>query len=308
MISEQPYKQKITLGQSGNALVLLIAICLILFVGLAFMKAVWYFRFEKELALPLFNKNIMGLFVLPADTDNLLYKPWTLLTHMFVHDNVWKVFANMLWLGCFGYILQDMTGNRKIAPVFIYGGLGGGIAFILACNFLPSLQAQIPYAVSVGAGASVMAVAIVTAMVSPSYRLFPMIGGGLPLWVLTAFYILTALLTTSFSDPAPIIVTLGGALTGFLYMLFFRAGYDWGGWMNRFFDWSSNLFTPAESLKQEELKEELFYKTTVTPYTRTPNITQQRVDEILDKIHQKGFNSLSEDEKTLLSRASKEGI
>ncbi|MBK9939856.1 MAG: hypothetical protein IPP02_16060 [Chitinophagaceae bacterium] len=43
--SEKQYKQKITLGQSGNTLVMLIAICLIAFVGLAFMKAIWYFRF-----------------------------------------------------------------------------------------------------------------------------------------------------------------------------------------------------------------------------------------------------------------------
>ncbi|MBK6382793.1 MAG: rhomboid family intramembrane serine protease [Chitinophagaceae bacterium] len=53
---------------------------------------------------------------MPATTDGILSKPWTVLTHMFVHDNVWKVFANMLWLWCFGYIMQDMMGNKRLFP------------------------------------------------------------------------------------------------------------------------------------------------------------------------------------------------
>ena len=140
--SEKKYKPKIVLGQPGNALVMLIGICLIIFVGLAFMKAVWYFRYNdtQDIALSLYNRNVLGLFTLPADMNALGSRPWTVLTHMFVHDNIWRVFANMLWLWCFGYMLQDMTGNRKIIPVFIYGALGGAIAFVLAYNFMPSLR------------------------------------------------------------------------------------------------------------------------------------------------------------------------
>ena len=68
----------------------------------------------------------------------------------------------MLWLWCFGYIMQNLTGNQKIIPIFIYGGLAGAVAFILAYNFVPSLQAQLPYASASGLHAGVMAVAIAT--------------------------------------------------------------------------------------------------------------------------------------------------
>lgn len=305
---EKQYKQKITLGQSGNALLLLIAICLIVFVGLAFMKAVWYFRYQKDLALPLFNKNVLGWFVMPADTDKLLRKPWTIITHMFVHDNIWKVFANMLWLWCFGYILQDITGNKKIIPVFMYGALGGAVGFILACNLMPSLQEQVPFATAVGASAGVMAVAIATTMISPGYKIFPLIGGGIPLWVLSIFYVVSTFLTISFSDTGKIIINLGGALTGFLFIFFLRRGYDWSSWMNNFFDWAGNLFNPDKPKKGKNIKEELFYKSTAAPYTKTPNLTQQRVDEILDKINQKGYNALTDEEKLLLKRASNEEL
>ncbi len=306
--SEKQYKQKITLGQSGNALMMLIAICLILFVGLAFMKAVWYFRFPKELAPSLFEKNVLNWAVMPATADGLLSKPWTVLTHMFVHDNVWKVFANMLWLWSFGYIMQDMTGNKKIVPIFIYGGLAGAIAFILAYNFVPSLQAQLPFATAVGASAGVMAVAIATTLLSPGYKIFPMIGGGIPLWALTAFYVISDLATVSISDTGNLIAHLAGALMGFLFVVLLRRGYDWSEWMSNFFDWVANLFNPNRPKKGRAIKDELFYKTTSAPFTRTPNVTQQRVDDILDKINQKGYSSLTEEEKDLLKRASKEGL
>ena len=287
---------------------MLIAICLIMFVGLAFMKAVWYFRFPKELAPSLFEKNVLGWFAMPADGDRMLSKPWTILTHMFVHDNVWKVFTNMLWLWSFGYIMQDMTGNRKIVPIFIYGGLAGAVAFMLAYNFVPSLHTQLAFATAVGASAGVMAVAIATTLVSPGYKIFPLIGGGIPLWALTALYVISDLATVSISDTGNLIAHLAGAFTGFLFVVFLKKGYDWSNWMSNFFDWVANLFNPNRQKKGRSIKEELFYKTSSAPFTITPNVTQQRVDDILDKINQKGYNSLTNEEKDLLKRASKEGL
>jgi membrane associated rhomboid family serine protease len=301
--SEKQYKQRITLGQSGNTLVMLIAICLVMFVGFAFMKAVWYFRFPKEIAPSLFNKNVLGWFVMPAEADKLLNRPWTIITYMFVHDNIWKVFSNMLWLWCFGYIMQSLTGNRKIIPIFIYGGLAGAVAFILVYNFVPSLSAQLPYASAIGASAGVMAVAIATTLISPKYKIFPMIGGGIPLWALTALYVITDLATVSISDTGSLVAHLAGALTGFLFVVFLRMGYDWSDWMSNFFDWVTNLFNPDKPKKGRNIKEELFYKTSAAPYKKTLNVTQQRIDEILDKINQKGYNFLTDEEKELLKRA-----
>ncbi len=306
--SEKQYKQKILLGQSGNSLMLLVAISLIMFVGLAFMKAMSYFSNPKELALPLYYKNVLGLFIMPADGNQFLSKPWTLITHMFVHDNVWRVFTNMLWLWCFGYILQDLTGNKKIIPIFVYGAFGGAIAFMLAYNFIPSLQEQLPFAALSGAYAGVMAVAVATTMLSPGYRIFPLIGGGLPLWVLTAIYVFSDLLTVSISDTGTLITHIAGGVTGALFILFYQRGYDWSGWMNNFFEWVNNLFNPNKPKKGTNIKEELFYKAGNAPYKKTPNVTQDRIDDILDKINQQGYSQLTEEEKDLLKRAGKEGL
>lgn len=282
---------------------MLIAICLVVFVGLAFMKAVWFFRFPKEMAPDLFIKNVLSWFVMPADPGKLATKPWTVITHMFTHDNIWRVFSNMLWLWCFGYILQSLTGDRKIAPVFIYGGLAGALGFFLAYQFVPSLQSQLPYATAIGAAPGVMAVAVTTTLISPRYKIFPMIAGGIPLWAITALYIISDLATISISDTGTLIAHLSGAFMGLLFITFLKKGYDWSEWMANFFDWVNNLFNPDKPKKGKSIREELFYKTTATPFHKTPNVTPQRIDEILDKINQEGFNSLSEEEKDLLRRA-----
>lgn len=157
-----------------------------------------------------------------------------------------------------------------------------------------------------GASAGVMAVAIATTMMSPGYRIFSMIGGGIPLWVLTALYIISDLATISFSDTGYLLSHIAGAFAGFLFVFFLRLGFDGGKWMNNLFDWVNNLFNPDKPKKGKDIKKDLFYKSSATPFKKTPNITQQRIDEILDKINQKGYNYLTEDEKELLKRASKE--
>jgi membrane associated rhomboid family serine protease len=247
--------------------------------------------------------------VYPACFGGYAAYPWAILTHMFVHDGVWHVLGNMLWLWCFGYILQDLTGNRKIIPVFIYGALAGALAFMLSYNFLPGLKPQLPVQTALGASAGVMAVAMVTTITAPGYRIFPLLNGGIPLWVLTALYLIIDLATIPYNNPGGHIAHLAGAFMGFLFMFFLRRGYDWSNWMNRFFGWVNDLFNPDKPKKgKKTLKQELFYKTSAKPYKKTPNLTQQRVDEILDKINQKGYGFLTDEEKELLKRASEEEL
>src|SRR5437764_6798776 len=117
-------------------------------------------------------------------------RPWTIITHMFVHDtiSVWHILANMLWLWAFGYILQDLTGNRKLVPIFIYGALGGALAYILAFNLITPLKQSLSVAEAYGASAGIMGIAIATTTIAPGYRIFPMLNGGIPLWVITVLY------------------------------------------------------------------------------------------------------------------------
>lgn len=280
---------------------------MIIFVVLAFLYAVFHLRYENAAeARHFYETKILSQFALPADFSKIAAKPWTILTHMFTHDSVWHLLGNMLWLWVFGYIFLDLTGNRKIIPLYIYGAFGGALAFILAYNFLPGLMQSLPVVQAVGASAGVMAIAAGVTTISPGYRIFPMLFGGIPVWVLMVIYLIIDLAGIPLSNPGGHIAHLAGALTGFLFIVSFRRGYDWSEWMNNFFDWFGNLFNPDKPKKGKNIKQELFYKSDKQPYKKTPNITEQRVNEILDKINLKGYNTLTDEEKDILRRASQE--
>ena len=58
---------------------------------------------------------------------------------------------------------------------------------------------------------------------------------------------------------------------------------------------------------QPNKKEEFFYNVSNTqPFKKIPNITQKRIDEILDKINQQGYRYLTNEEKEILKRAAEE--
>ena len=70
----------------------------------------------------------------------------------------------------------------------------------------------------------------------------------------------------------------------------------------------NNLFDPDKPKKGSSPKTTLYYNSKVQPFKKANTLTQQRVDEILDKISQKGYGSLSDEEKEMLKRASQEDL
>src|SRR5687768_15447006 len=105
-------RSRLSVGHDGNALITLIAIQLVVFILLAFIKVIYYFSFNSgPEAIGAYESTILNWVTLPANLSTFITRPWTLFTHMFVHDNVWHIVANMLWLWAFGYILQDFAGS-----------------------------------------------------------------------------------------------------------------------------------------------------------------------------------------------------
>ena len=304
---DREYQRRLSFAQERNSLISLLAINLVIFVILMFIRAIYALQTQDSNQATInFDNNVVTWFSLPAAWNELAAKPWTIISHMFTHVGLWHIIGNMLWLWMFGYILHDLTGNRKIIPIYLYGGLAGGLAFILAYNFLPALLPDVSRQSALGASAGVMAIAAAVTTLSPGYKVFTMLNGGIPVWIITLIYLVIDLAQAPLSNSGGHIAHLAGALAGFLFIFFFRKGYDLGAWMNQFFDWVSNLFNPDKPKKGKSIKEELFYQSPTKPFKKTPNITEQRIDEILDKINQKGYDSLTDEEKDLLKRASKE--
>ena len=294
------------LGAENNALTWLIIINGIVFILLNFIKIVYFF---SEVPQDLFQHQILDWFALPASLEKLSTRPWVLFTYMFSHLGVWQLISSLLWLWGFGYILQDLTGNRKLIPLYLYGGFVGAVFFLLTNNIFPVLTQQIDVMPPMmGASAALMAVAVGTTTLAPGYRIFPMINGGIPLWVLTLIFVLIDYATIASSSAGMAVAHLAGGAIGFVFIKQLGKGNDLGQWMIDFWNWLDNLFNPEKKNYDKPQKDKLFYKTSEPPYRKVANVTQQRLDAILDKINQEGYHMLTDEEKSFLKKASKEEL
>jgi len=97
-------------------------------------------------------------------------------------------------------------------------------------------------------------------------------------------------------------------LIGFIFILQMNRGYDMGGWIISLFNWVNDLFNPEKKYSKRPVRQQKFYKVSRKPFEKTPRVTQQKLDEILDKINQEGYDSLSDEEKDFLKKASQTDI
>jgi len=301
-------RSSFSLGQDNNSLVALFTLNVIFFLILLTAQVAYFFYQQTP---DLYNSQVVQWFELPANLTKFSERPWTILTYMFsdTGNNLIRIFSNMLWLWAFGYILQEMTGNDKIIPIYIYGGVLGGVVFIAANYLIPPIHAQIDHAALLGANAGTIAVAMATTTLSPNHKFFTMIRGGIPIWVLMGVYIIIDLVGVSSVNAAYSLSHIGGALAGFLFVVFMRRGNDGSVWMNNLYNWFINLFNPNKKSDKHTLKNKVFYKTgNRNPYNKKAIITQQRVDEILDKINHRGYQFLTDEEKQILKKASEEDL
>jgi membrane associated rhomboid family serine protease len=302
MTVKEEKTSKILLGQGNNSLVMLFAINALVFVLLKFIFVIYQM---SELNLDAYYNNIFNWFTLPAEVTKLGTRPWSVITSMFVHNDVWAVLPAMFWLWVFGYVLQDLTGNKRLVPIYIYGGIAGAFFYIVSYHVFPQLVPSMPVATMFGSNAAIMAVAVATTTVKPDYRFFPMINGGIPLWIVTLAYVIIDVASIHLGDPGKYLAHIAGAATGFIFIYQLRKGHDWSVGMNNFFDWFNNLFNPNKKTLRKSSKDEFFYKVHGShPYKRIPNVTQKRIDEILDKINMEGYHLLTDEEKDILRRAS----
>jgi membrane associated rhomboid family serine protease len=303
----QPQKKRrlFSLGADNNALMALFSINAVFFLVLMVIQVGVY---AGEHTPDYFYIHVVQWFELPAGLTKLSERPWTLLSYMFTDtgSSFIRIISNMIWLWAFGSLLQQMAGNDKIVPVYIYGGLLGGIFFIAAHYFIPSLSSVRETAALLGANAGVMAVAVATTTLEPDFRFFTQLRGGIPIWVLTTIYILIDFAGVAGAGGAYSLAHLGGAAAGFLFVVFLRKGRDGSVWMNSFYHWFITLFEPKPSAARSA-KNKIFYNPGKRkPFIKSTGVTQKRVDEILDKINQKGYHFLTDEEKEFLKKASED--
>lgn len=289
--------KKWSLGDDNNALIALISFNAILFVSLGLIQIIYYLIGSTSSA---FEYEILRWVVLPAKLSDLATKPWTIISQMFVFSGFLVTLIHLLWLWAFGSILQQISGNQKLIPLYIYGGIAGALFFIAANYAFPQLRSQIEYATLYGGGASIMAVATAVTFLAPNFRLFRMLNGGIPLWILTVVFVIIDLSGTR--NWAVQAAHLGGGVMGIAFAFALERNIDLSAWMVRFYNWFNDLCNPDK--KKKPATQKFYYETGKrSPFSKSGVVTQERIDQILDKINQVGFAGLSSEEKNILNKA-----
>lgn len=81
------------------------------------------FLAQNTLAGPAMSFSLEDTFALHAYQSSL-FKPWQLITHMFMHGSFGHIFGNMLALWMFGSILENIWGQKQFLIFYLLCGLG----------------------------------------------------------------------------------------------------------------------------------------------------------------------------------------
>lgn len=281
----------------GSALIKLMAINIgvFLFVHI-FGVVLWLFNVNDGTAL------LVSWFSLPANITSLLFKPWTIVSYMFLHEALFHIFFNLLVLYFGGQLFLQFLSEKKLVVVYLLGGLAGGLLYIAAFNVFPVFNATVNASLALGASASVIAVLVAAATYVPNFVVRLMLFGDVKLKYIALAYIVIDIVSIPRGNAGGHIAHLGGALFGYWYIVQLKKGKDIGLGFSRFLDRLGGLFS---SNKLKVVYQRTGKTRSDEEYNAQKQNNQKAVDAILDKISKSGYDSLTEKEKAILFDASK---
>ena len=141
--------------RDGSNLYRLIYINIAVFILITLVAIIGFLLNNQSIA-----EKALNIFSVPSSYGSLLLRPWTLITYMFLHKDIWHILFNMLWLFWFGKIFLEYLDQRKLVAVYLLGGISGAIVYILSFNIFPAFEGVVSESVAIGASASVMAIVI----------------------------------------------------------------------------------------------------------------------------------------------------
>ena len=244
------------------------------------------------------------ILALPAAPGKLLWRFWTPITYMFTHFGFWHLLGNMLWLYFMGQMFLMVFDNKQLFGTYILGGLSGALLYILCYNVFPVFSQAVTASTCVGASAAVTAIVIAICVMRPNMEI--RIFGIIPMTLkwLGILYVVFDVLQITGDNSGGHIAHLGGAIFGALFAWQYSNGKDLTKGFNNLMDKIVTLLPSAnQSGKKHKMRvvyNDTNHSASNSDFNRTSAENQRRMDEILDKISQSGYQSLTKEEKEFL--------
>ena len=270
----------------------LVFINVVVFIGINFFD-LFSFLFGWHFSLDRLMRSFFGL---EAGISNFIWKPWTIVSYMFLHDDIFHILFNMLFLTWTGKLFSEYLGQQKLSATYFLGGIAGGLFYIIAYQIFPAF-ANHNQAILIGASAGVLAVFFAAATLLPNYTTQLLFIGNIKLKFLAIVMFLLYAFSIPSGNAGGHIAHIGGALFGFVSIKFLQSGTDITKWFSKLFSFKSRSRKNMKVVyRSNENADEI--------YLNKQRMTQENLDRILDKINRSGFDSLTADEKEFLYKAS----
>jgi membrane associated rhomboid family serine protease len=259
-------------------------------VGFFLLSIIFFYQFKSGVF------DFPNWLAISSEPTTVLTRPWTLLTYAFFHYGFLHLFFNMMVLNFSSRLFLTFFTQKQYLGLYILSAIFSALCFVLSFYFLHQTSSM------VGASAAIMALLVATTAYQPLMEIRLLLIGNVKLWHITAVLLLLDLLQIQMNNTGGHIAHLSGAFFGYIYIKLLQNGTD----LSRIVDSVLNLFSNKQSTP--------FKKVHVNPKKpaakRESKIvikdkTQQQLDEILDKISQSGYDSLTVEEKEFLFKAGK---
>ena len=259
-------------------------------VGFFLLSIIFFYQFKSGVF------DFPNWLAISSEPTTVLTRPWTLLTYAFFHYGFLHLFFNMMVLNFSSRLFLTFFTQKQYLGLYILSAIFSALCFVLSFYFLHQTSSM------VGASAAIMALLVATTTYQPLMEIRLLLIGNVKLWHITAVLLLLDLLQIQMNNTGGHIAHLSGAFFGYIYIKLLQNGTD----LSRIVDSVLNLFSNKQSTP--------FRKVHVNPKKpaakRESKIvikdkTQQQLDEILDKISQSGYDSLTAEEKEFLFKAGK---
>ena len=238
------------------------------------------------------SKSYIELFLLSPEFNNLIIKPWTVVTYSFIHDGFFHLFWNMLLLYYISRMILNLFSSFTFINVYFLGVIIGGIFFLLSYSFFPVFKGD--FSSMGGSSAGVMAAIIFMCAYSPEneIRLFFF---NIKLKYIGVLFFVFDIIQIPYGNAGGHIAHIGGAILGFFYARNLINGRDIGSGFE-------NLRKFFLKKRRKKTTNKFFRDINKVNKKLEKSYKQKSIDAILDKISKSGYESLSDKEKDFLSR------
>ena len=222
------------------------------------------------------NLSLVSFLSLPAEIDSFFKKPWSIFTYIFVHENIFHVVLNLSFFLIVRNLHIKINEDFKIITILFLSAIFSGFLFIFFYNIFLILKIKKEITFLIGSSSAIMGLFSFYTFRYPN-RFINLFSYKINIKYILILLTLLSLASISKFNTGGNISHIGAIIFGFFYHILTKKVIK----NKRSFYYDDQIYRDKKRNKEKE------------------------VDDILEKISQSGYQSLTKAEKNKLFKLTK---